>query len=206
MHLAKRCASLALLGAAVALAACFSPELGEGRIHCGSGGACPPGFHCAGDQRCYSSEVGPDGSSGDGGACVPLTCANPPRCGQLSDGCGHSLSCGSCAGTSVCGGGGTAGLCCVPAIACPTGADCGFAPDGCGGSVDCGGLNACGAQKACGGGGTANVCGPAHATCTPRDCAAQGKVCGTTSDGCGNVIASCGLCPAGKSCVSGQCQ
>jgi hypothetical protein len=45
-------------------------------------------------------------------ACVPKTCAALGfNCGTASDGCGGTLSCGSCAMPETCGGGGTANVC-----------------------------------------------------------------------------------------------
>lgn len=39
----------------LAAAGCFPPDLGEGRIACGSDGACPPGYVCSAvNNRCYS--------------------------------------------------------------------------------------------------------------------------------------------------------
>jgi hypothetical protein len=35
------------------VAGCFSPHETDGVIECGSGGECPPGFSCGGDQLCY---------------------------------------------------------------------------------------------------------------------------------------------------------
>jgi poly(3-hydroxybutyrate) depolymerase len=38
--------------------------------------------------------------------------------------------------------------------------------------------------------------------CTPKTCAAQGKNCGTASDGCGNTL-NCGTCSAPEACDGG---
>jgi hypothetical protein len=51
--------------------------------------------------------------------------------------------------------------------------------------------------QTCGGGGTANVCG-----CTPTSCAAQGKNCGSISDGCGMTL-PCGTCQSPNTCGGG---
>ena len=41
--------------------------------------------------------------------CVPTTCAAQGKnCGSIPDGCGGTLSCGSCSGSQTCGGGGVA--------------------------------------------------------------------------------------------------
>jgi hypothetical protein len=45
-------------------------------------------------------------------ACAPTTCAaNGANCGTLSDGCGGTLTCGTCAAPQTCGGGGTPNVC-----------------------------------------------------------------------------------------------
>jgi hypothetical protein len=44
--------------------------------------------------------------------CQPTTCADEGKnCGTISDGCGATLSCGSCTGSDTCGGGGLANVC-----------------------------------------------------------------------------------------------
>src|SRR5439155_16522450 len=69
--------------------------------------------------------------------CTPTTCAlQYATCGTIGDGCGGTLSCGSCPAPYTCGGGGIANQCgCVPA-ACQVG-QCGSIADGCGGTLDC---------------------------------------------------------------------
>ena len=45
-------------------------------------------------------------------SCTPRSCASQAKnCGSLSDGCGGTLSCGSCTGGLSCGGGGVANVC-----------------------------------------------------------------------------------------------
>lgn len=49
---------------------------------------------------------------GAAGACVPTTCAAAAKtCGSLSDGCGATLTCGTCALPATCGGAGVANVC-----------------------------------------------------------------------------------------------
>jgi hypothetical protein len=49
-------------------------------------------------------------------ACVPETCSGQQiSCGPAADGCGGSLSCGTCTAPLTCGGGGTSGVCGSPA-------------------------------------------------------------------------------------------
>ena len=51
-----------------------------------------------------------DGATKEG--CVPKTCNSVgASCDSISDGCGHTLSCGTCAPPATCGGGGTANVC-----------------------------------------------------------------------------------------------
>jgi C1A family cysteine protease len=46
------------------------------------------------------------------GTCTPTTCAAQGKdCGTVSDGCGGTLSCGSCTAPQTCGGGGVANVC-----------------------------------------------------------------------------------------------
>gem|GEM_PF-1368037 len=51
-------------------------------------------------------------SCGSASACVPATCASLGKnCGATADGCGGSLSCGSCTSPQTCGGAGAANVC-----------------------------------------------------------------------------------------------
>jgi hypothetical protein len=55
-----------LLGA---LASCYKPAIGEGDFICGPNGACPVGFKCLPDNRCYRNPSGFDaGATGGVGA------------------------------------------------------------------------------------------------------------------------------------------
>lgn len=54
-------------------------------------------------------------NGGDGDECTPVTCAElEATCGELDDGCGGTLACGSCNHPAVCGGRGAANLCAIP--------------------------------------------------------------------------------------------
>jgi hypothetical protein len=132
-------------------------------------------------------------------ACQPATCAALGKnCGSVPDGCGGTLSCGTCSAPQSCGGGGTPNVCgCTPTTCAAQGAQCGTLADGCGGTLSCG---TCSAPQSCGGGGTPNVCG-----CTPTTCAAQGVQCGSLFDGCGGTL-SCGTCSHGFVCRDGLCE
>ena len=48
----------------------------------------------------------------DAPACTPKPCADlGAACGLAGDGCGGTLSCGTCAPPLTCGGGGTSNVC-----------------------------------------------------------------------------------------------
>ncbi len=52
------------------------------------------------------------GAASDAGSCAPATCASLHKnCDSIGDGCGHSLSCGTCTSPQTCGGGGVANVC-----------------------------------------------------------------------------------------------
>jgi hypothetical protein len=127
--------------------------------------------------------------------CV-TTCPAGDNCGTVPDGCGGTVSCGTCVAPQTCGGGGTANVCgCTALTKCPAGDNCGAISDGCTGTVICG--PKCTAPKTCGGGGTPNVCG-----CTPFTTCPAGDDCGTVPDGCGGTL-GCGTCTAPKTCAGG---
>ncbi len=133
--------------------------------------------------------------------CAPRTCAAAgASCGELPDGCGGMLACGSCPAGQTCGGGGPnvcGAAACQPKTCAGLGKSCGPVSDGCSAVLDCG---TCPPGQVCGAGGVENVCGtPA---CVPTSCAAQGKGCGSIPDGCGGTLA-CGDCPAGQTCGGG---
>ena len=56
-------------------------------------------------------DAGPDRILEDG-RCEPTTCElEGKNCGDIDDGCGGTLSCGTCTSPQTCGGGGTANVC-----------------------------------------------------------------------------------------------
>lgn len=81
--------------------------------------------------------------------------------------------------------------------------NCGTLSDGCGETINCGTCDLPG--DSCAGGGVTNVCGHSLPSCTPTSCAAEGKDCGTMSDGCGGTL-NCGTCSGlGEACgASGE--
>ncbi|MCA3012638.1 MAG: carboxypeptidase regulatory-like domain-containing protein [Myxococcaceae bacterium] len=133
-----------------------------GIVQCG---ACTgPGESCGGGGT--PNRCGVAGTNLVDGGCVPRTqCPVGLNCGPIADGCGGTLSCGTCttAGQS-CGGGGVANVCgttntCVPRTCQQAGATCGQVGDGCGGLTPNCGTCPADAGIICGGGGIPNVCG-----------------------------------------------
>src|ERR1019366_8243998 len=105
--------------------------------YCGGGGY----SKCGG-----SNGLAPDGSV----PCTPETCASQKyTCGVAGDGCGGTLSCGSCTDPTYCGGGGynkcggnngftpDGGVACTPKTCAQLTFTCGISGDGCGGSLNC---------------------------------------------------------------------
>ena len=88
-------------------------------------------------------------------SCTPTTCAAQGKnCGSIPDGCGGTLTCGTCSAPQTCGGGGTPNVCgatCTPTTCAAQGKNCGSISDGCGGTLTCG---TCGSGQTC----TNNVC------------------------------------------------
>lgn len=135
-------------------------------------------------------------------SCTPLKCPTAPgTCGQMADGCGGVLSCGTCTKPQTCGGGGTANVCggtgCTPRTCTQANANCGPVADGCGLILDCG---TCTAPQTCGGAGVPSQCG--NPTCLATTCAEQGISCGPAGDGCGHLL-QCGDCTAPLTCGGG---
>jgi hypothetical protein len=118
--------------------------------------------------------------------CNPLTACPAGRvCGSIPNGCGGTVTCGTCPAGQSCT---IQGTCCQPATTCPAGVTCGTAPDGCGGTINCG---TCPSGQSCTSQGT--CCQPTG-TCPP------GAVCGTVPDGCGGTI-NCGTCVGETVCA-----
>lgn len=178
---------------------------------------CPspePAKGCVSNTDCALGSVCKAGTCA--ASCTPRTCADLGKnCGEIDDGCGGTLSCGSCTQPETCGGGGTVNVCgqggCseTDAQLCTRmGRDCGTitALDLCGMTrqVACG---SCSGSETCGGGGTPNVCG---AACVPESdsavCARYGKSCDsfTGADNCGaSRTVNCGSCTGGNTCGGG---
>jgi hypothetical protein len=185
-----------------------------GTLNCGS---CTDPQFCGGGG--FGKCGGNNGLNPDGGvACTPTSCAAQGiNCGQAGDGCGGTLSCGSCTDPQFCGGGGfgkcggnnglnpDGSVACTPTTCAALGYNCGVADDGCGGQLSCGG---CTDPQYCGGGGF-NKCGGSNGlnpdgsvACTPTTCVALGYNCGVADDGCGGTL-SCGTCAVASQCGLG---
>ena len=51
--------SAIVVGVLALVAGCTAPDYGNGHLQCAPSGACPAGFYCAGDQRCWRDGSGP---------------------------------------------------------------------------------------------------------------------------------------------------
>jgi cellobiose epimerase len=131
------------------------------------------------------------------GTCTPATCTSlGAACGTPSNGCGGTLSCGTCPTGQTCNASFQCVASCTPSTCASLGAACGSVSDGCGGTLSCG---------TCPTGQTCNASHQCVASCTPSTCASLGAACGSVSDGCGGTL-SCGTCPTGQTCnASHQC-
>jgi hypothetical protein len=154
----------------------FRPLIGDGQVHCGANGSCPPSFTCASDGLCYS---GTTSTTNIDAGCTPLHCY-VGWCGPIDDGCGSTIDCGSCAVSMPDSGtppsDDMAG--CKPTHACGGGA-CGTIDDGCGKKLACGDCT------------VANTCSattPNSCACVPKTCAAVKATCGEYPDGCGHTL------------------
>jgi hypothetical protein len=164
---------------AVLVAGCFTPDLGDGQVLCGAGGACPPSYVCRADGRCYHD-------AGDGGA---TDLAGGGTSGDLATHCDRP-----CPPTSSCAG----GICAPPvgAAACMRTSDCA------GGAV-CNEFNMNGmlhgfCTPPIGGGGSAAHCDGAgyDLTCATGICVADDK----------SRLACLFPCKGDGDCPSGKCQ
>ncbi len=146
------------------------------------------------------------------GSCAPSTCLSlDVVCGEPSDGCGGSLTCGSCASGQTCESGECVDVppspnpppppTCMPETCMALGVECGSWNDGCGGTLTCGG---CPSGQTCADGLCVDDQPPSPPPCIPATCTSWGAECGIWSDGCGGLL-SCGGCGSGRSCTSGVC-
>jgi hypothetical protein len=81
------------------------------------------------------------------GVCTPRTCASVGAvCGTISDGCGGTLSCGTCPVGQSCNASNQCVTACTPKTCADLAALCGSPSDGCGGTLSCG---TCATGKIC---------------------------------------------------------
>jgi hypothetical protein len=83
---------------------CYNPSIQKAGYLCGEGGACPDGFHCAGDGRCYQGDAGSFDVPPDAPVCLSQftaqqACTTPPAGSDMcnpacQNGC---KGCGWCA-------------------------------------------------------------------------------------------------------------
>ena len=193
-------------------ASCAAVNANCGLISDGQGGTIDCGT-CTAPQTCGGGGVFFQ-CGGSSGGCTPKTATEAcaainANCGELSDGCNGTVSCGTCTNAGeTCGGGGTPFVCgkgggtCTPTTCTALNANCGMIGDGCGGTLNCGNCTVAG--DTCGGGGVAGRCG--QPKCTPyTNCAQVNANCGFAGDGCGGIIGGatgpgCGSCPSGQLC------
>jgi hypothetical protein len=119
----------------------------------------------------YESAQEPNGDSFTY-QCVPTGCSST-SCGAAPDGCGGTLSCGSCPGGEPCNN----NRCCQPSTCGELGKDCGTYSDGCGGEVACG---SCPSSMVCQSGVCVGSGGSGGTFC--ENCRKTGGIC-TTSGG-----------------------
>ena len=139
-------------------------------------GKCGAGLRCGGPgalSKCVSPSIGT--------ACTPKTCAQVNvTCGLAGDGCGGTLTCGSCLPGQQCGATGKPSQCVTATPTGPDGGacvaktcadyllqnkDCGPQSDGCGNTINCG---ACVDPEFCGGGGPSKCAISGGGACTPK--------------------------------------
>ena len=73
-------------------------------LPCNDGNPCTSADTCAAGA-CVGTPI-------PGCTCTPTTCAAQGKnCGTILDGCGGTLTCGTCTAPQICGGGGTANVC-----------------------------------------------------------------------------------------------
>lgn len=143
--------------------------------------------------------------------CTPLSASNVcpnvnDACGYVSDGCGGLIDCAGCAAGYYC----SVNSCvqvpvCTPQTCTSLGNyECGQFSDGCGGIADGTSPDTCGTcpvGEFCGPDG---MCSAVSCTPNPSACTQQGFNCGTTDDGCGNIL-NCGTCASTDECLANVC-
>jgi len=167
-------------------------------IGCSSGGRNEAATAPVNEADAGAGESGAEAAV-DGSGCEVATCASSGAdCGQMPDGCGGVVDCGTCAAGEYCGANGPnrcGSTPCTPITCASAGFDCGTVSDGCSKILSCG---TCEGSESCGGGGKPNKCG-----CEPSsNCYAA--ECGVVADGCGGTV-DCGSCGTGWVCMNNGC-
>src|SRR5438876_440097 len=101
-HHLLRWVGILLIGSLAAPVGCGEPggdNLTDDLSHRCGNGVCNPSETCpSGPQDC--------GACPPADACAPTSCAAEGKnCGTISNGCGGTLTCGSCTAPATCGGG-----------------------------------------------------------------------------------------------------
>lgn len=182
-------------------AACDSDADCTGGTTCVDGVCCSTPVVCGGScctdplARCHNSVC-----------CVPATCASlGAACGTPSDGCGGTLSCGTCAAPNTCGGGGTPGQCGCTSNTCESlDAQCGDYPNNCGGEdIHCG---TCPGGFACNAGGCVEICDAVGTVCNPAtEQCCTGESCDRVYEPAVGIISRCCRQPQEPCNGPGQC-
>ncbi|MBI3182623.1 MAG: hypothetical protein HYZ28_10850 [Myxococcales bacterium] len=167
---------------------------------CEPDGSCPSGRECRqADWVCTAPEDEADAGPNDAGgadACVPVSCAGLGKsCGQLSDGCGGLLDCGSCSLPLVCGAT-EQNVCGCPSGGGPSGSEttCGDRLDNdCDGVADCDDADC--EQRAC----------DDRNACTSQDACRSGTCLGAESVSCRDGGGPCRALAGACSPDSGLC-
>ncbi len=190
---------------------------GDGCGHVLDCGTCTSPEYCggAGFSKCGTGSA----TTADGApVCTPLaSCPTGQNCGEVGDGCGGLVKCGTCTAPAFCGGGGfnvcgtiaglDGGSSCMPASCTSLGFSCGAAGDGCGNPLSCG--STCPGTEFCGGGGF-DKCGGSTtgspdggSACVKKTCVGLGYTCGYAADGCGGLLNCGSTCPGTEFCGGG---
>ena len=202
MRRARRRVLVLLIG--LASVGCYKPNIQDGGLRCADGGACPEGFHCAGDGTCRKG--GATTCEADSPHIDPICAAQPgDDCDPI---CQSRCECGRCNLT------GTTVACTPPAGNKATGAVCSPANDDCApGNIclsDCEGKTArCYRFCATASASDESVCGGQTCDVTVNDadggmtklvvCEPPAKACDPIGDSrdCGNDALGCYIASTG---------
>ncbi|MBN1607180.1 MAG: hypothetical protein JW940_11145, partial [Polyangiaceae bacterium] len=147
-------------------------------------------------EKDYKRAPGGTGAAGPAGGCKPYNTCDDEECGQIDDGCGNPIVCGTCPEGEYCGN--PANRCsnkpCTEATSCADlDSQCGWTPN-CDNALFCGD---CPTRERC------NIDNH-RCECAPFDCNELQAQCGEIDNGCG-VTMSCGECLDGQVCHGNRC-